>query len=79
MDSTIDRSLQGGKNMFSEIKTSDDIRVFLEKTNSLHDGFIIGVNYSNCVILPIENGYTFNSKQTKLVLQILVTSICDLL
>ena len=63
--------------MFSEIKTSDDIRVFLEKTNSLHDGFIIGVNYSNCVILPIENGYTFNSKQTKLVLQILVTSICD--
>ena len=63
--------------MFSEIKTSDDIRVFREKTNSLHDGFIIGVNYSNCGILPIENGYTFNSKQTKLVLQILVTSICD--
>ena len=63
--------------MFNEIKTSDDIRVFLEKTNSLHDGFIIGVNYSNCGILPIDNGYTFNSEQTKLVLQILVTSICD--
>ena len=63
--------------MFNEIKTSDDIRVFLEKTNSLHDGFIIGVNYRNCGILPIENGYTFNSEQTKLVLQILVTSICD--
>ena len=63
--------------MFNEIKTSDDIRVFLEKTNSLHDGFIIGVNYSNCGILPIENGHTFNPEQTKLVLQILVTSICD--
>ena len=63
--------------MFNEIKTSDDIRVFLEKTNSLHDGFIIGVNYNNCGILPIENGHTFNPEQTKLVLQILVTSICD--
>ena len=63
--------------MFNEIRTSDDIRVFLEKTNSLHDGFIIGVNYSNCGILSIEDGYTFNPGQTKLILQILVTSICD--
>ena len=63
--------------MFNEIRTNNDIRVFLEMTNSLHDGFIIGVNYSNCGILPIENGYTFNHEQTKLVLQILVTSICD--
>ena len=63
--------------MFNEIRTNNDIRVFLEKTNSLHDGVIIGVNYSNCGILPIENGYAFNPEQTKLVLQILVTSICD--
>ena len=63
--------------MFNEIRTNNDIRVFLEKTNSLHDGFIIGVNYSNCGITPTEDGYTFNPEQTKLVLQILVTSICD--
>ena len=63
--------------MFNEIRTNNDIRVFLEKTNSLHDGFIIGVNYSNCGILPVEHGYTFNPEQTKLVLQILVTSIYD--
>ena len=63
--------------MFNEIRTNKDIRVFLEKTNSLHDGFIIGVNYSNYGILPVEHGYTFNPEQTKLVLQILVTSICD--
>ena len=63
--------------MFNEIRTSDDIGVFLEKTNSLHDGYIISVNYTNCGILPIEHGYTFNPEQTKLVLRILVTSIWD--
>ena len=63
--------------MLNEIRTNNDIRVFLEKTNSLHDGYIIGVNYNNCGITPTEDGYTFNPEQTKLVLQILVTSICD--
>ena len=63
--------------MFNEIKSNDDIQLFLEKTNSLHDGYIIGVNYYNCGITQTEDGYTFNPEQTKLVLQILVTSICD--
>ena len=63
--------------MFNEIKSNDDIQLFLEKTNSLHDGYIIGVNYNNCGITPTGDGYTFNPEQTKLVLQILVTSICD--
>ena len=63
--------------MFNEIKTSEDIQVFLEKTNSLHDGYIINVQYINDGISRTENGHHFNPEQTKLVLQILVTSIWD--
>ena len=63
--------------MFNEIKTNDDIKLFLERSNSLHDGYIIGVRYTNCGISRVENGHSFNPEQTKLVLQILVTSICD--
>ncbi len=63
--------------MFNEIKTNDDIKLFLVRSNSLHDGYIIGVRYTNCGISRVENGHSFNPEQTKLVLQILVTSICD--
>ena len=68
---------EGGRNMFNEIKTREDIRVFLEKTNSLHDGHIINVQYINNGISKGENGYWLVSDQTKLTLQILVTSIWD--
>ena len=63
--------------MFNEIKTREDIRVFLEKTNSLHDGHIINVQYINNGISKSENGYWLVPDQTKLTLQILVTSIWD--
>ena len=63
--------------MFNEIKSTKDIQFFLEKTNSLHDGYIINVQYTNNGISRNENGYYFNPEQTKLVLQILVTSIWD--
>ena len=63
--------------MFNEIKTREDIRVFLEKTNSLHDGYIINVQYINNSISKNENGYWLVPDQTKLTLQILVTSIWD--
>ena len=63
--------------MFNEIKTREDIRVFLEKTNSLHDGYIINVQYINNSISKSENGYWLVPDQTKLTLQILVTSIWD--
>ncbi len=63
--------------MFNSIKSRNDIRYFLEKTNSLHDGYIIGVQYCNNGISRIANGHLFNSEQTQLILKILVTSISD--
>ena len=63
--------------MFTEIRTNQDIQDFLEKCNCLHDGYIIDVYYINQGISKIENGHYFEPDKTKLILQILVTSICD--
>ena len=63
--------------MYNSIKSSEDIQCFLEKVNSLHDGYIIGVQYVNNGISKIEHGHSFNPEQTKLVVKILVTSIWD--
>ena len=64
--------------MFNEIKTEKDIQDFIDKTNSLHDGYIIGVQYTNDVHTNVdENGYFTNPDATKLILRILVTSIWD--
>ena len=63
--------------MYNSIKSSEDIQYFLENVNSLHDGYIIGVQYVNNGISKIEHGHSFNPKQTKLVVKVLVTSICD--
>ena len=61
---------------FYAIKSNEDVRVFLEKTNSLHDGYIIGVQYTNDAITHVdENGYLINPDATRLILRILVTSI----
>ncbi len=65
--------------MFNEIKTSEDIQTFLDKTNYLHDGYIIDVRYTHKGISKIENGHYFEPHKTKLILQILVTSIWDAL
>ena len=63
--------------MFREIRTNQDIQDFLEKSNCLHDGYIIDVHYTNQGISKIENGHYFEPDKTKLILQILVTSIWD--
>ncbi len=63
--------------MYNSIKSIEDIRNFLDKTNSLHDGYIVGVQYINNGISKVEHGHSFNPEQAKLVLQILVTSIWD--
>ena len=63
--------------MYNEIKTIKDIEFFLDKTNSLHDGYIINVHYANNGISIDGDTFYFNPEQTKLTLQILVTSICD--
>ncbi|MBE6572748.1 MAG: hypothetical protein E7656_10920 [Ruminococcaceae bacterium] len=64
--------------MFNEIKTEKDIQDFIDKTNSLHDGYIVGLQYTNDVHTNVdENGYFKNLDATKLILRILVTSIWD--
>ena len=59
--------------MYSSIRSAEDIRCFLDKTNSLHDGYIVGVQYVNNGI----SKHSFDPEKTKLIIQILVTSICD--
>ena len=62
--------------MFNEIRTEKNIQNFIDKTNSLHDGYIIGVQYTNDIRTNVdENGYFTNPDATKLILKILVTSI----
>ncbi|MBE6608780.1 MAG: hypothetical protein E7633_09535 [Ruminococcaceae bacterium] len=61
--------------MYNEIKSSEDIKDFLEKTNMLHDGYIIDAHYKYYGIEKTEDGLCFCPEQNKLTLQILVTSI----
>ena len=63
--------------MFSEIKTTSDVQTFLEKTNYLHDGYIIDVRYTHMGISKTESGHYVEPYKTKLILQILVTSMWD--
>ena len=63
--------------MLHSIKSTNDIKDFLDKTNSLHDGYIVEVKYNNNGISKIKGGHYFEPAKTKLVLQILVTSIWD--
>ncbi len=64
--------------MFYSIVSEKDIKNFLDKTNSLHDGYIIDVHYVNDGITIKEDAYYFDSERTKLILRILVTSINDI-
>ena len=63
--------------MLHSIKRTKDINNFLEETNSLHDGYVVKISYNNDGISKIEGGHYFEPSKTKLVLQILVTSIWD--
>ena len=61
--------------MYKSINSNEDVQCFLEKTNSLHDGYIIEVHYENNGISSIKSGDDFSPKQTKLAIKILVSSI----
>ena len=63
--------------MFKSIKTQKDIQEFLEATNRMHDGHVIGVQYANKGITRTGNTVYYHPEQTVLTLQILVTSIWD--
>ena len=63
--------------MFAPIKTPEDIALFLDKTNSLHDGYVLDVRYTHNGITKLEHGHYFEQEKTKLTVRILVTSIWD--
>ena len=63
--------------MFKSIETTEDIQDFLDATNMMHDGHIIGVQYTNSGITRTGNRIHYHPEQTKLTLQILVTSLFD--
>lgn len=62
--------------IFQSILTNKDIEYFLKKTNSLHDSYLIGVQY-------IHNGHTsgkphcIDTKLSELRVRYMVTSIQD--
>ena len=62
---------------FITIKDKRDIEKFLNKTNAMHDGHIISVQYSNCGISKEGGGYLYDPQKTKLNVKILITSIYD--
>ena len=63
--------------MFHEIKTPKDIQIFYEKTNLLHDGYIISVRYTNNSVKKTEYGHSLSPWATTLSLCVLVTSLFD--
>ena len=64
--------------MFKTIRTDEDIREFLDRTNHLHDGYILALDFRNEGITKEgENRHRIDPSQTKLSLRILVTSILD--
>lgn len=63
-------------NCFS-IENLADIDNFIEKTNALHDGYIIAVEFHNNGIKINDLAYEFNSELTQLKIRVLITSIHD--
>lgn len=63
-------------NYFS-IKNLADIDTFIEKTNALHDGYIIAVEFQNKGIKSTECGYEFDWTLRRLKIRVLITSIQD--
>ncbi len=62
------------------IKNKRDVRHFLDQTNSLHDGYVIGVQYTNNGIMNTDaDGRFLNPDDTKMILRILVTSMDDMI
>lgn len=72
-------------NNYTAIKNLADIDTFIKKTNALHDGYVIAVEYLNKGIKPtvLDSelytgwGYEFNWALTRLKIRVLITSIQD--
>lgn len=59
------------------ITNQQDIERFIDETNGLHDGYIIGVEYRNEGISSVPGGHSFDPTRTSLRLRVLVTSMWD--
>lgn len=64
-------------NKYISIKNLTDIDTFIEKTNALHDGYIIAVEYQNNGIKISGDCYEFDSSMKQLKIRVLITSIQD--
>lgn len=64
-------------NSYYSIKSLADIDTFIKKTNALHDGYIITVDYRNDGIKISGDVYEFNPELKQLKIRVLITSIQD--
>ena len=64
-------------NNYYSIKSPADIDTFIEKTNALHDGYIVAVEYRNNGIKISGDVYEFNPELKQLIIRVLITSIQD--
>ena len=63
---------------YISVKTPAEIKTFYEKTNSLHDGHVISVNYSNSGISRNSDGCLVDEPyKNELVIKVMVTSLWD--
>lgn len=65
-------------NNYYSIKSPYDIDTFIDKTNALHDGYIIAVEYQNKGIKTTDMAHEFNSALTQLKVCVLITSMQDI-
>ncbi len=61
------------------IDNLEDIDIFIKKTNALHDGYIIAVDYLNNGIKISNDCYEFNPELKQLKIRVLITSIHDVI
>ena len=62
---------------YFSIRNPADIADFMEKTNALHDGYIIAVEYQNDGIKSTGDTYEFHSELKRLKIRVLITSMQD--
>ena len=60
---------------YNYIKNKDGAELFLQKTNGLHDGYIVGFEYVNNGIEARNGGISVCSEKSELTLRILITSL----
>lgn len=64
---------------YISIKNTDDINTFIEKTNALHDGYIVAVQFHNKGIKPTKEvcGHEFDWTLRRLKVRVLIESMYD--